>query len=670
MKKLFKISGLFLGFIFLVILIFNYRVYGNFSFNKNNLDLYKDNSEIESVAYNSMDIYYNQKGGCYLKTFDDVNACNFNLSFDLEEEEIYTLVIELDGDKINSNQVWIDVFTNNNKITYGVNNFYINKYNQKMIVVNEKMIDKIELYVEGDVDKEKNFRDIFNIKEIRINDSKDINELKISIIYELVISVIWVILLYLFIFLLFKSKIDKKILDKKIKIEKLFLIIGLISGVMFSLLFPLYQIPDELTHINMIYEDLGVDIDFSEVTNNFGDTKKISGHYNAKVDLKKYFDLSEKIEIRNNFKVSNKRIISHLPQAIGIILGTTLKAPVLLTVTFSEVLACFFYVLVCYYALKLMPVKKEVFMMLMLLPICIQQIGTFSYDVIVNSISFLFIAYIFHLKFTKKEIVLFDLLKLISMLVVIYIVKLPYVVLAGILMLLPLKKLNVNLGFIKINERVIKKNYKKVLVFLLVFFIILLILMFKVFNTFHYGRLFIAAILGGFDTIKLFVNTFFLNYDTYLVQLVGSFGWHDIQVSVIFMVFVIMSILLFSLLNKNESEYKLKKWEIIYIYFINIVLLGMIFLSMFSWTLNIHNIENYLDLSVIEYVQLFKEIDVVEGVQGRYLIFNLVLFLIPLSSKFISSFINKFNYKFYLLVYYLVIIIYMFVVVLNRYWIR
>ena len=99
-----------------------------------------------------------------------------------------------------------------------------------------------------------------------------------------------------------------------------------------------------------------------------------------------------------------------------------------------------------------------------------------------------------------------------------------------------------------------------------------------------------------------------------------------------------------------------------------IVLFLIIILSMFQWTLYIDNIPNSDSLTINEYVKFIKTVEVIKGVQGRYLVPIIPLFLLPLGSKFMDKIIFKINYKFYLLVYYLIVFCYMFIIILNRYW--
>ena len=89
-----------------------------------------------------------------------------------------------------------------------------------------------------------------------------------------------------------------------------------------------------------------------------------------------------------------------------------------------------------------------------------------------------------------------------------------------------------------------------------------------------YGKILIAALRANVATIKLLFNTIFEYYDEYLIQLTGNFGWFDTPVSIIFVVFVLFSLLLFSFFDVrkgNKIKVKFKKWEIVYIYFLSIL---------------------------------------------------------------------------------------------------
>ena len=225
-------------------------------------------------------------------------------------------------------------------------------------------------------------------------------------------------------------------------IYKNFAILSLFFGIIFSILIPLYQVPDEETHINEIYKFLGENIEFSEETNGFGDTERIIRNYNEKVNIKEYIDLDNKINIIDQVTKVDIHLIRYLPQTIGILTSELLELPIIFSVTLSEILAVIFYTFIGTLTLKLMPIKKEIMMMIMLLPICIQQTGSFSYDMMLNSMSFLFIAYIFNLKMVKHRVNNQDLIKMLLILTTIALIKIPYILLGLLIFIIPLNKIS------------------------------------------------------------------------------------------------------------------------------------------------------------------------------------------------------------------------------------
>lgn len=101
-------------------------------------------------------------------------------------------------------------------------------------------------------------------------------------------------------------------MEKK-KIYIIFIYLSLFLGFIFSILIPLYQVPDEETHINNLYSYLGYNIEFNEENNEYGDTIRIIRDYDEKVDLENYVDLNKKLNIINNIKKIDIHIIRYLP---------------------------------------------------------------------------------------------------------------------------------------------------------------------------------------------------------------------------------------------------------------------------------------------------------------------------------------------------------------------
>lgn len=674
MKKRIKIIlFIFLGCLF-TLFSFNYIVFGNLNFGNfsRSFSFFTENTYTD-LSYNYDFIKENQ-----LITSDSVNGAgtlvhNYRLELSKVPERILSFHLNMNSTVANASQIVIDFYTKDGIFSYNQDEFYVNNQNDKMILFHHEKVQKIviEAIYEQYSSSELVNDEVLSLDKIEINKNIDIQILKVNLLKDFLCSVLVTLAVFIFILVLFKTKIDRGVFCRKIKIEKVFLILSIFWGIVFSVLFPLYQIPDELTHINMIYEEFNLDVKFQNINDSYGDTGRMIRNYDEKVDLNEYFDLSKKVEMSADFEIPNISFIRHFPQGIGLIICSFLNLPVFLTITVAEFLAVLFYAIVCYFALKLIPVKKEMMMLVMLLPMCIQQMGSFSYDVVLLSVCFLFISYVLYLKFVKEKIIISDLIKLFILLGIIAMVKIPYVILGGMLILLPLSKFDLNLKIVRIDGMWINRHRKVILIILALLIVPINLLILKALKSIGYGRILLASVKAGFSTIDLLKNTVSVYGKSYLIELTGEFGWLDTPVSIIFSIFVLFSMVLVSFFEANENkkqENLFKKWESIYLFFLAVIMCSIIILSMFQWTLYVTGIPNSENLSIMEYISYIKIIPVIGGVQGRYFIPIIPLFLLPLFSTIINKIFSKMNFKFYLLIYYVVVFIYMFIIILNRYW--
>ena len=674
MKKRIKIIlFIFLGCLF-TLFSFNYIVFGNLNFGNfsRSFSFFTENTYTD-LSYNYDFIEENQ-----LITSDSANGAgtlvhNYRLELSKVPERILSFHLNMNSTVANASQIVIDFYTRDGIFSYNQDEFYVNNQDDKMILLHHEKVQKIviEAIYEQYSSSELVNNEVLSLDKIEINKNTDIQILKVNLLKDFLCSVLVTLVLFIFILVLFKTKIDRRVFCRKIKIEKVFLILSIFWGIVFSVLFPLYQIPDELTHINMIYEEFNLDVKFQNINDSYGDTGRMIRNYDEKVDLNEYFDLSKKVEMSADFEIPNISFIRHFPQGIGFIICSFLNLPVFLTITVAEFLAVLFYAIVCYFALKLIPVKKEMMMLVMLLPMCIQQMGSFSYDVVLLSVCFLFISYVLYLKFVKENIIISDLIKLFILLGIIAMVKIPYVILGGMLILLPLSKFDLNLKIVRIDGMWINRHRKVILIILALLIVPINLLILKALKSIGYGRILLASVKAGFSTIDLLKNTVSVYGKSYLIELTGEFGWLDTPVSIIFSIFVLFSMVLVSFFEANENkkqENLFKKWESIYLFFLAVIMCSIIILSMFQWTLYVTGIPNSENLSIMEYISYIKIIPVIGGVQGRYFIPIIPLFLLPLFSTIINKIFSKMNFKFYLLIYYVVVFIYMFIIILNRYW--
>lgn len=222
--------------------------------------------------------------------------------------------------------------------------------------------------------------------------------------------------------------------------EKSFLIFMICSGFIISVLVPLYQIPDEPTHISLIYEELGLNASFSTYFGQFNEPIDYIHNQDLKIDALTYFTNETLLSIPSISAPVSVAIVKHFPQAIGLVICSIFHCSIFVTSVVCESFAVLFSSFICYIALRLIPSRKLLFASLMALPLCIQQNGSFSYDAVLVPTCFLLFAYLMNIKFVKKDFNTKDLLLILMMVIIIAIIKIPYVLIGSIIFLIPSKK--------------------------------------------------------------------------------------------------------------------------------------------------------------------------------------------------------------------------------------
>lgn len=469
-------------------------------------------------------------------------------------------------------------------------------------------------------------------------------------------------------------------LAKRININKFFVIFTIVVGFILSIIIPLYMIPDEITHINMIYEERNLNYKFNEISESYRGSEYLMGFEDARVEKKDYFDLSKKINVKKVFSIPKVSIVRHLPQALGMIIGEILHLPVFFYLMIMEIFALLFYVFICNKALKKMSFKKSTLMVVMLLPICLQQMASVSYDVMLLSISFLYIASIFELKFSKEKITLKDVLLLFLYLIIITICKLPYGILGLLMFMLPLSKFEIRLFCLKINGKEIEENIckHKIMSIAITTFVLTIIgiLAYKYLISINSGRVLIASISRPIDTAILLARTIKHYLLFYVKTIVGQFGLFNVNTNKIVDSLLLICVFVISMFNykviddKIEVENnKFSKKDLFILYITFFIIVYFVILAMFEWTLFAIGIESYDNMSLTKVAYYIKNIKLIGGVQGRYFVPILPLILIPLGNKKIYEKTLRLNPILFQLIYYCFLGIYMVVFLLFRFWI-
>lgn len=236
-------------------------------------------------------------------------------------------------------------------------------------------------------------------------------------------------------------------------IAKQFVIIAFIWGIAFTVINPPFLVPDEIVHINRSYDIAKGRIFYKAHKDNmmlpFGLYKYDQNIWSSvnKEGMKKYLDtMSTPLEKDRLIKYNADStgaytFIAYIPQSIGVFIGDLLNLPTYFVLVLGRITNLLVWIGLGYLALRYMPIKRELLFLLMFLPVGVQQAASFSPDALLNSASFLIIAYILNLKFVKDSLEYKDVLKIIGLSILIGSVKLPYILIAGLVILIPNKKI-------------------------------------------------------------------------------------------------------------------------------------------------------------------------------------------------------------------------------------
>lgn len=586
-----------------------------------------------------------------------------SIDFDADKPSLGDITLNTDGvDKNNQFEISNTSISNSSVIlSVGVRN------------VNElKIVSKYDAYGGSSISND----EIVSISSVKVNDLHDILSLRRQFWFDLIKSLIVTVIIWLILLFFIKSKADEKIFKDRFCIEKAFLITALAVGFVFACLIPVYQVPDEQTHLNLIYEELNWNIDIKSRNDisDFADTLRIIRNYDQKVNLLTYFNMQATAPLPTELSLPSIKIIRHLPQAIPFVFTSLMRLPLWMCVAFAEFSAAAVYALFGYLTIKLMPFKKEVMTAIMLLPICLQEFPSLSYDSFLLSSYFLLFAYILHIKFTKEKFTLADVAIIVLLAAVVAITKIPYVLVVTLVILIPISKIDFNFGFFRLHSTFIKRHKVVFSVLASLCLSFAIVVGIKILPHIAEGRTFIAAVYNVKVSIGLTFTTAKFFFCEWLTQMTGNLGWFDTPVALAFTVFVIVNLLFLNLFDYNN---KLKKpasnnpFKIVDIVVIVITALCMSFitmLSMFDWTMQANGLSTDT-LTISQMSEYMGELPYLGGLQGRYFLPVLPLLLVPAYSPKISARLQSINHTTHLCVYHLTVYVYIACVLLNRYWV-
>ncbi len=410
-----------------------------------------------------------------------------------------------------------------------------------------------------------------------------------------------------------------------IKPEKIFLIFAILFGTAFLVVTPPYQVPDENYHFFQAFT-------ISEFYSNSNDGVQYIPEFYIKLDsafksipftlenkvyLKEIIELFKKGQDSNDLRVpficpaSHYSFMLYAPQVVGIWIGRLFSAPPIVVFYLGRIFAMIFWITVVYYSIKITPLPKWMFFLIVITPISLFQGVSMSADSVLNSISFILLAIILKYAFDEnsKKLDFKALSIMIFLSLVITMSKPPYIILLLTYFFIPFNKF--------------KTKSKYFLFFFVILFVNLLLII--VWNTFiktpinsdlaPKNEQFSFILNNPFGYLKIFLNTIIIKSPALIQQVVGKLGWLDVRIPDAIVMFYLIVMLYTGLYDKSEFIINIKKSQRYLIIIIFISIVSLIFTLFFLIT--------------------SKDSNIIEGLQGRYFIpFFPVFFLILYNRKF------------------------------------
>lgn len=267
-------------------------------------------------------------------------------------------------------------------------------------------------------------------------------------------------------------------MEKEHKLENSFWKIALVFGILIALLMPIMQIQDEDTHtmrsVNMAYLNFfdykeGFDIPYS-IYSYIGNYTENQGVYvfennpEYRINWKVFkeaakipLDDSNRVFFRdgdeNSLRTGLYGNLSYCVQGLGILVGRIFHLPIYWTLILGRFTKLIFYIVLIYWAIKIIPVGKEVVFVIALLPNNIQYAASLSPDGVLTSCSLLFVAYILYLKNRDDVVQKKDWVILLILIAFIFNVKYIYSIQGLLILTIPKEKLFPNITIPKLSKK-------------------------------------------------------------------------------------------------------------------------------------------------------------------------------------------------------------------------
>lgn len=446
-----------------------------------------------------------------------------------------------------------------------------------------------------------------------------------------------------------------------------FIVIALFEGIVFSFLFPTGQVPDEYGHYAFMegaYGTKGYHKQIKKVLLKKGGLLDVKGDIEARVDREKLTKVS-KVKFKGDLTLSsfhpNINILKYLPAGIGFYIGVALGLPILACTHMAEIFATIFYVIIGALTIKIAPIKKDLFMFVLLSPMVMQQCSSINYDVELIPLALLLFAYILKMFYQEEKIRWRQIILALLITFVIAIIKAPYLFILGTILIIPYDHFDLKIGK-KIELASIIRRFWYIFLVLIIAAGVLLTYLGRENN---FIKTIIADVMELPSFISVMNHTFVTFTGHYITGIVAIYGWFELGAPLILIVmyFGTLTYINSHLIEEKPVYFSIK--QRLWLIFMACVAMLFVFIALQTWTLKIQDYDITQNYEV--YRTYVKDLFQIVGVQGRYFIP-----VLPIAAVAISG-TSKIKHKKY---YYLVLYFYYASIFFNvaynmyiRYWV-
>lgn len=438
---------------------------------------------------------------------------------------------------------------------------------------------------------------------------------------------------------------------KEISVEKVFLLISLVFGLIYVLILPPFQSVDETDHFYRGYEIISNGFVAKNVDNKAGDylpssLQKLGVKYSfliKDIDVKTNFQYildTAKIKLNPEKKefitFPNTALYSpvcYLTQIPGMYIAKALNQPPLGIFYWGRVSNLLFFVLIIYFAIKLMPFYKLTTMLLALMPMTLSLAGALTSDVMLIGLNFLWVALLLKLLTEKKkQISNSQIFCLILFAFILSLIK-DYVLLIPLIFLLPKSKFQ---NWYRYFTCILGVLVASSLGFLL-WQSLISTLSLNMNEAANSAKQISFIINNPIAYLTVLVKTFFVKLPRLIITMIGVLGWQDTRLDFLTYIFYPILIVL-SIVSEERTEFRFKKWQIFIIIADVIFSIILIFTTLYLMWSNvaspiIYGLNGkYFTPVMLLFLFLFYNFPKAKKIKNIKLIIYIALILILISS--------------------------------------